>query len=71
MKFYLAVFHSLQVNSDVVFHKRDRYGTLSPFRVEKAHVGQAVYTKAVGSSGQMDVTHTYKYPEGNTHTDKH
>ncbi|XP_041816920.1 coagulation factor XIII A chain-like [Chelmon rostratus] len=53
-----------EVNSDVVFHKRDRYGTLSPFRVEKAHVGQAVYTKAVGSSGQMDVTHTYKYPEG-------
>lgn len=58
----------LQVNSDVTFHKRDRYGTLTPYRVDKLHVGKLIYTKAVGSTGPEDVTHTYKYPEGLTHT---
>ncbi|XP_051241809.1 coagulation factor XIII A chain-like [Dicentrarchus labrax] len=53
-----------EVNSDVVFHKRDRYGTLSPYRVDKTHVGQGIYTQAVGSPAPMDITHTYKYPEG-------
>ncbi|KAM9337122.1 coagulation factor XIII A chain-like [Symphorus nematophorus] len=53
-----------EVNSDVVFHKRDRYGTMTPYRVEKTHIGMMVYTKAVGSRAPMDVTHTYKYPEG-------
>ncbi|XP_010750273.2 coagulation factor XIII A chain [Larimichthys crocea] len=53
-----------EVNSDVIFHKRDRYGTLSPFRVDKTHIGQAIYTKAVGSTASLDVTHNYKYPEG-------
>lgn len=69
-KVYIPVdlFHPLQVNSDVVFLKRDRYGNLSPFRVDKTHIGQAIYTKAIGSSSPMDITNTYKYPEGNTHT---
>uniref|UniRef100_A0A3B4UUT8 protein-glutamine gamma-glutamyltransferase n=1 Tax=Seriola dumerili TaxID=41447 RepID=A0A3B4UUT8_SERDU len=53
-----------EVNSDVVFLKRDRYGTLTPFRVDKTHIGQAIYTKAVGSPAPMDITYTYKYPEG-------
>uniref|UniRef100_A0A3B4XS77 protein-glutamine gamma-glutamyltransferase n=1 Tax=Seriola lalandi dorsalis TaxID=1841481 RepID=A0A3B4XS77_SERLL len=53
-----------EVNSDVVFQKRDRYGTLSPFRVDKTHIGQAIYTKAVGSPAPMDITITYKHPEG-------
>ncbi|XP_060950230.1 coagulation factor XIII A chain-like [Limanda limanda] len=52
-----------EVNSDVVFMNRDRYGTLTPFRVDKTHVGQAVYTKAVGGYGPVDITHTYKYPQ--------
>ncbi|KAM7369547.1 hypothetical protein PAMP_010864 [Pampus punctatissimus] len=53
-----------EVNSDVVFHKRDRYGTLTPYRVEKTMIGQAVCTKAIGSDTIHDITHTYKYPEG-------
>ncbi|KAM6971579.1 coagulation factor XIII A chain-like [Tautogolabrus adspersus] len=53
-----------EVNSDVVFHKRDRYGTLSPYRVEKTHIGKVIYTKAVGSYAPWDITFTYKYPEG-------
>ncbi|XP_070842267.1 coagulation factor XIII A chain-like [Chaetodon trifascialis] len=59
-----------EVNSDVVFYKRDRYGTLSPFKVEKAYVGQIIYTKAVGSTAPMDITHTYKYPEGSSEDNK-
>uniref|UniRef100_A0A671WPR1 protein-glutamine gamma-glutamyltransferase n=1 Tax=Sparus aurata TaxID=8175 RepID=A0A671WPR1_SPAAU len=53
-----------EVNSDVVYQKRDRYGTLTPYRVDKTYVGQCIYTKAVGSSATHDITHTYKYPEG-------
>uniref|UniRef100_A0A671WPC7 Transglutaminase-like domain-containing protein n=1 Tax=Sparus aurata TaxID=8175 RepID=A0A671WPC7_SPAAU len=60
-----------EVNSDVVYQKRDRYGTLTPYRVDKTYVGQCIYTKAVGSSATHDITHTYKYPEGNTHTHTH
>uniref|UniRef100_A0A672FMX0 protein-glutamine gamma-glutamyltransferase n=1 Tax=Salarias fasciatus TaxID=181472 RepID=A0A672FMX0_SALFA len=52
------------VNSDVVFLKRDKYGTLTPFKVDTTHVGQALYTKAVGSNAPVNVTQTYKYPEG-------
>lgn len=59
-----AGFVFAEVNSDVVFYKRDRYGALTPYRVEKAHVGKVIYTKAVGSTAPMDITHTYKYPEG-------
>ncbi|XP_034561741.1 coagulation factor XIII A chain-like [Notolabrus celidotus] len=55
-----------EVNSDVVFHKRDRYGTLSAYRVDKTHVGQCIYTKAVGSYSPNDITYTYKYPEGSS-----
>lgn len=61
----------LQVNSDVIFHKRDRYGTLTPYRVDKLHVGKLIYTKAISSAAPDDVTYTYKYPEGNTHTHIH
>uniref|UniRef100_A0A667YVR0 protein-glutamine gamma-glutamyltransferase n=1 Tax=Myripristis murdjan TaxID=586833 RepID=A0A667YVR0_9TELE len=60
-----AGFCFAEVNSDVVFYKRDRYGTLTPFRVDKRHVGQLVLTKAVGSDRPFDITYTYKYREGN------
>ncbi|XP_035538356.1 coagulation factor XIII A chain-like [Morone saxatilis] len=53
-----------EVNSDMVFYKRDRYGTLTPYRVDKTYVGKAIYTQAIGSTAPLDITHTYKYPEG-------
>ncbi|XP_036935017.1 coagulation factor XIII A chain-like [Acanthopagrus latus] len=59
-----------EVNSDVVYQKRDRYGTLTPYRVDKTYVGQCIYTKAVGSSGTHDITHTYKYPEGSADNER-
>uniref|UniRef100_A0A673B2P7 Transglutaminase-like domain-containing protein n=1 Tax=Sphaeramia orbicularis TaxID=375764 RepID=A0A673B2P7_9TELE len=55
-----------EVNSDVVFHKRDKYGTLKVTRVDKTWVGQAMYTKAVGAFVPVEVTGNYKYPEGKT-----
>ncbi|XP_056290742.1 coagulation factor XIII A chain-like [Pseudoliparis swirei] len=61
---YDAGFVFAEVNSDVVFHKRDRYGTLTPYRVETALIGLAVYTKGLGGEHPVDVTFNYKYPEG-------
>ncbi|XP_029979588.1 coagulation factor XIII A chain-like [Sphaeramia orbicularis] len=59
-----------EVNSDVVFHKRDKYGTLKVTRVDKTWVGQAMYTKAVGAFVPVEVTGNYKYPEGSPMNDK-
>ncbi|XP_045927854.1 coagulation factor XIII A chain-like [Micropterus dolomieu] len=53
-----------EVNSDVVFYKRDRYGTLTPFNVDKTRVGKIICTKALGSTDIVDITRTYKYSEG-------
>lgn len=53
-----------EVNSDVVFLKRDKYGNLSPFRVDKTYIGEKILTKAVGSQQQTNITNTYKFPEG-------
>ncbi|XP_068438447.1 coagulation factor XIII A chain-like [Clinocottus analis] len=63
---YDAGFVFAEVNSDIVFHKRDRYGTLTPFRLETSLVGLAIYTKALNGSGHVDITENYKYPEGST-----
>lgn len=56
----------LQVNSDVVFYKKDKYGNMSPYDVDTTLVGQCVCTKAVGSMDRVDITHTYKHQEGTT-----
>ncbi|KAM8823302.1 coagulation factor XIII A chain-like [Spinachia spinachia] len=58
-----------EVNSDVVFYKKDRFGTLTPYKVNKTMVGQAIYTKAVGMNEPYDITQNYKYPEG-SHQDE-
>lgn len=56
---------SFQVNSDVVCMKRDRYGNLSPYYVDKTMVGQAVFTKSITGNEPEDITGNYKDPEGN------
>ncbi|XP_016886908.1 coagulation factor XIII A chain [Cynoglossus semilaevis] len=53
-----------EVNSDVVCMKRDRYGNLSPYYVDKTMVGQAVYTKSITGNEPEDITGNYKDPEG-------
>lgn len=55
----------LQVNSDVVFYHKDKYGNMTPYAVDTVHIGQRVCTKAIGSTSCEDITHTYKHPEGN------
>lgn len=54
-----------QVNSDLVFYKKDRYGNLSPYGVDTTHIGQSIITKALGSTDYVDITQNYKHPEGN------
>ncbi|KAF1371944.1 hypothetical protein PFLUV_G00276310 [Perca fluviatilis] len=53
-----------EVNSDVVFNKLDRYGTLTPYWVETDYIGKAVYTKSLGSNSPNNITQNYKYLKG-------
>uniref|UniRef100_H3CJT8 protein-glutamine gamma-glutamyltransferase n=1 Tax=Tetraodon nigroviridis TaxID=99883 RepID=H3CJT8_TETNG len=53
-----------EVNSDIVYYKKDKYGNLTPYNVDTTHVGRCIYTKALSGSGPVDITHTYKHPEG-------
>ncbi|TDG96376.1 hypothetical protein EPR50_G00240520 [Perca flavescens] len=53
-----------EVNSDVVFYQRDRYGTLTPYKVKTDYIGKAVYTKSLGSNSPNNITQNYKYPQG-------
>uniref|UniRef100_A0A8C9YM74 Transglutaminase-like domain-containing protein n=1 Tax=Sander lucioperca TaxID=283035 RepID=A0A8C9YM74_SANLU len=50
-----------EVNSDVVFYQRDRYGILTPYWVDKDYIGKAVYTKSLGSNSPNNITQNYKY----------
>ncbi|KAM9713032.1 coagulation factor XIII A chain-like [Menidia menidia] len=59
-----------EVNSDIIYLKRDRYGTMTPFKVDESSVGELIVTKAVGSWGSEDVTLTYKYPQGSAEDER-
>ncbi|XP_038588315.1 coagulation factor XIII A chain [Micropterus salmoides] len=61
-----AAFVFAEVNSDVVFYSRRKDGTLEPVRVNRAHVGRMVLTKAAGDMTRRDITSHYKFPEGST-----
>lgn len=64
---------SLQVNSDLVYYTRNWNGTLNPYMVDKTYVGKYILTESVeeGQGAWTDITHNYKYPEGDTHTRTH
>ncbi|KAF1371943.1 hypothetical protein PFLUV_G00276190, partial [Perca fluviatilis] len=53
-----------EVNSEVVFYKLDRYGTLTPYWVLTDYIGKDVYTKSLGSNSPNIITQNYKYPQG-------
>uniref|UniRef100_A0A3Q2CVW8 Transglutaminase-like domain-containing protein n=1 Tax=Cyprinodon variegatus TaxID=28743 RepID=A0A3Q2CVW8_CYPVA len=57
-----------EVNSDVHFMRSDRYGNLTPYKVDTEYVGKVLLTKAVGMMASEDITRTYKHPEGPIHT---
>uniref|UniRef100_A0A8B9JVM4 protein-glutamine gamma-glutamyltransferase n=1 Tax=Astyanax mexicanus TaxID=7994 RepID=A0A8B9JVM4_ASTMX len=61
---YDAPFVFAEVNSDVVFYRRSKEGTLQPVKVNTSHVGRMVLTKAVLHDGRKDITDQYKFPEG-------
>uniref|UniRef100_A0A3P8RTS2 Transglutaminase-like domain-containing protein n=1 Tax=Amphiprion percula TaxID=161767 RepID=A0A3P8RTS2_AMPPE len=57
-------------DSDVVFLKKDRYGTMEVFKVDKTHVGQGLFTKALGSDrGQPDYDSAEEYGCDRDHSD--
>ncbi len=66
----LKWFHCVsQVNSDRIYWQKKPDGSFSQVNVEKSSIGQRISTKAVGSDARVDITHLYKYPEGNkTHS---
>ncbi|KAJ4923951.1 hypothetical protein JOQ06_028206, partial [Pogonophryne albipinna] len=56
--------------AEVSLLKRDKYGSLTPYRVEKTYVGRNICTKSVGSNRPNFITHTYKFPEGSAEDEK-
>uniref|UniRef100_A0A8C2CFF1 protein-glutamine gamma-glutamyltransferase n=1 Tax=Cyprinus carpio TaxID=7962 RepID=A0A8C2CFF1_CYPCA len=59
-----APFVFAEVNSDVIFYRRQKDGTLEAVKVNQTHVGRMVLTKAVLHDGRRDITDHYKFPEG-------
>ncbi|KAI2649300.1 Coagulation factor XIII A chain [Labeo rohita] len=53
-----------QLNSDVIYHKSNKYGKTKVIYVDTAYVGKLLVTKKKESSEYEDITATYKYPEG-------
>ncbi|XP_058256307.1 coagulation factor XIII A chain-like [Hemibagrus wyckioides] len=50
-----------EVNSDVVYHKKDKYGNMTVIYVDSNYVGKLVVTKMIGSNDYNDITASYKY----------
>lgn len=63
---YDAPFVFAEVNSDVVFYMRGKDGTMEPVKVNRSHVGRAIYTKTPGELTRRDITDQYKFPEEST-----
>ncbi|KAM4534026.1 coagulation factor XIII A chain-like [Odontesthes bonariensis] len=53
-----------EVNSDIIYLMRDKFGTMTPFKVDTTSVGKLILTKAIGAMTSEDVTFNYKYAEG-------
>uniref|UniRef100_A0A3B3XR34 Transglutaminase-like domain-containing protein n=1 Tax=Poecilia mexicana TaxID=48701 RepID=A0A3B3XR34_9TELE len=53
-----------EVNSDLIHMKSDKYGNMTPFKVDTTYVGKLIYTKSLSGWGPEDITGTYKHPEG-------
>uniref|UniRef100_A0A8C1QA98 Protein-glutamine gamma-glutamyltransferase K n=1 Tax=Cyprinus carpio TaxID=7962 RepID=A0A8C1QA98_CYPCA len=61
---YDTPFVFAEVNSDKVYWQRKNNGTFAVIRVDKSAVGHCISTKAVGTDQRVDITHLYKYAEG-------
>ncbi|XP_047014934.2 coagulation factor XIII A chain [Ictalurus punctatus] len=58
-----AKFVFSEVNSDVVYHKKDKYGNMNVIYVDKTYVGKLIVTKMISSNDYNDITNSYKYAE--------
>ncbi|XP_061661332.1 coagulation factor XIII A chain-like isoform X2 [Syngnathoides biaculeatus] len=61
---YDGAFIFAEVNSDVIYVTQDKYGNELSTYVDKRLVGLGLYTKHILADAPVDVTHTYKYQEG-------
>lgn len=61
---YDAPFVFSEVNADVETYLKYKDGSTRKI-VSITQVGQKISTKSVGSDKREDITHLYKYPEGN------
>ncbi|KAL4634941.1 coagulation factor XIII A chain-like [Arapaima gigas] len=61
---YDTPFVFAEVNSDVIFYKRDKLGHLTKVSVNETYVGKMVLTKEVGQNVPRNITEQYKFPEG-------
>uniref|UniRef100_A0A8C9QY61 protein-glutamine gamma-glutamyltransferase n=1 Tax=Scleropages formosus TaxID=113540 RepID=A0A8C9QY61_SCLFO len=61
---YDSPFVFAEVNSDVIFYKRDKYGKLTKVSVNETYVGKMLLTKAIGQDVPINITELYKFPEG-------
>lgn len=59
---------SPQLNSDVIYHKSNRYGKTKIIYVDTSYVGKQLVTKKHDSNDYMDITSSYKYSEGKFHS---
>lgn len=55
------IFSHYQVNSDVVFSRRDRYGNMKIISVDTSYVGRLIVTKMIGSNDYRNITDSYKF----------
>ncbi|NWI84496.1 F13A factor, partial [Pitta sordida] len=59
-----APFVYAEVNSDIVFSRRQKNGTQVIERIDTTHIGQLIVTKEVGSDEMKEITEEYKFREG-------
>ncbi|KAK2534137.1 F13a1 [Columba guinea] len=59
-----APFVYAEVNSDIVYSRREKNGTQVIEKIDTTHVGQLIVTKEVGGDGMMEITEDYKFQEG-------
>ncbi|XP_035751786.1 coagulation factor XIII A chain [Egretta garzetta] len=59
-----APFVYAEVNSDVVYSRRDKNGTQVIEKIDTTHIGQLIVTKEIGGDGMMEITEEYKFQEG-------
>ncbi|KAK3551024.1 hypothetical protein QTP70_011428 [Hemibagrus guttatus] len=58
---YDARFVFAEVNSVVVYHKKDKYGNMNVIYVDSNYVGKLIVTKMIGSNDYNDITDSYKH----------